>query len=530
MKRADVNDLSSPGFLPDPPPIASPAGAWTDSRNVRYRDGAVEKVTGYVAALGSLSATAVFIESVNDGLNAFWVYGTGGGGHGGFGGGDVLYATDGLQHSDISHPSITYSADLDVGWSGGGFHGFTVVTDGSNIPQQWTPSLANNASSLSYWPATTLIAKRLAFYKDFIWALRITDTGTYNPRLIRWSDRAQSGALPTSWDYTDPTNQAGIVELAQTPDAIVDALALRDSMMVYKESYTWLADYIGGLDVFSFRQVFSEIGAMAENCAVAFGAKHLVLSDHDLVLHDGSNASSIVDSRTRRWLFNRISSERYKRSFLTADMKNREILVCFAETGYDYPNLALVWNWHEDKFDVRELGGQKTYAARGIVPNGTAISFDTDTDLGGAFDDAVGAFDVQNYSQFQERLLIADAGARKVYQMDTGETFDGSAMSCYAERTAMGITQDLGTIKRLWRIWPKVIATEGEVLNFYISARESLTSPISYDGPYPFVVGEDSWIDLRIDGRVFDIRLEYNGSQTFRLSGAGFEFDNTGER
>lgn len=530
MRRADVEDLSQPGFLPDPPAIATPAGAWTDSRNVRYRDGAVEKVTGFTAALGSLSATAIFAEAVNDGVNAFWVYATGGGAHGGFGNGDVLYATDGLQHSDISHPSITYSADLDVGWSGGGFHGFTVVTDGSNIPQQWSPSLANNASSLSYWPSVTVIAKRLAFYKDFIWALRITDGGSYNPRLIRWSDRAQSGALPTSWDYTDPTNQAGIVELAQTPDMVVDALPLRDSMMVYKESFSWLADYIGGLDVFSFRQVFSEVGAMTENCAVAFGAQHLVLSDHDLVLHDGSSAKSIVDKRTRRWLFNRISSERYKRTFLTTDMKSREVMVCFAEVGYDYPNLALVWNWAEDNFYVRELGGPKTYAARGIVPSGTAISFDTDTDPIDTFDAVTGNFDEQTYSQFQERLLMLAAGGKRAYQFDSGETFDGVAMGCYAERTAMGVTQDMGTIKRIWRIWPRVIATEGEVLNFYISARENLNAPIAYDGPYPYVVGTDTWIDTRIDGRVFDVRLEYAGAQPFRFHGVGFEFENSGER
>jgi hypothetical protein len=88
----------------------------------------------------------------------------------------------------------------------------------------------------------------------------------------------------------------------------------------------------------------------------------------------------------------------------------------------------------------------------------------------------------------------------------------------------------MGMIKRLWRIWPKVIAGEGEVLNFYISTRESLNSPIAYDGPYPYTVGVDTWIDVRLDGRVFDLRVEYSGTQTFRLSGAGFEFEPSGER
>lgn len=526
--KVSIDDLAMPGFLPDAPPHISPAGAWTDSRNVRYRDGGVEKVNGYTEALGALSATAIWAEPVTDGINAFWTYATGGASGGGFGNGDVLYATDGSAHSDISHPSITYSANLDVGWSGGAFHGYLVATDGSNIPQQWTPSLANNASSLSYWPATTVTAKRLAFYKDFIWAIRVTDGGTYNPRMIRWSDRAATGLLPTSWDYTDPTNQAGLVELAQTQDAIVDALALRDSMVVYKESHTWLADYVGGLDIFGFRQVFTEIGAMTENCAIAFGSQHLVLSDHDLVLHDGSNAQSIADKRTRRWLFNRISSDRYKRTFLAADIKNREALICFAEVGYDYPNLCLAWNWAENTFDVRELGGPKTYSARGIIPSGTSTTFDADTP--GSFDAAAGSFDDQTYSQFQERLVMLDASAKKAYQFDVGETFNGVAMSCYAERTACGLTQDLGFVKRVIKIWPRLIAGAGDVIRFRLSMRESLGAAISYSEPYDFTVGVDTWLDVRLSGRVIDMRVEYAGTGTFRFHGVTLEFDPDGDR
>jgi hypothetical protein len=46
------NKLAQPGIVPDTPDLNLVEGAWTDSRNVRYRDGAVEKVRGYTQALG----------------------------------------------------------------------------------------------------------------------------------------------------------------------------------------------------------------------------------------------------------------------------------------------------------------------------------------------------------------------------------------------------------------------------------------------------------------------------------------------
>jgi hypothetical protein len=77
-------------------------------------------------------------------------------------------------------------------------------------------------------------------------------------------------------------------------------MPLRDSLMIYKEFNTWIAEYVGGQDIFSFRQVFSQIGMLTENCAITFGSNQLVLTDNDLVLHDGNSAQSIADKRTRR--------------------------------------------------------------------------------------------------------------------------------------------------------------------------------------------------------------------------------------
>jgi hypothetical protein len=511
--KTEIEKLSKPGFVADQPDTDMPLGAWTDSRNIEYREGAAEKCPGYAQALGALSVTAMWAAPVSDGTNYFWAYGSN----------TVMYATDGTTHANITG-SITLGATDDLNYSGGPFHGYMIVNDGQAIPQSWTPSLGNDLVSLTAWPAVTLTCKVMRSFKDFLFAFRVTDNGDYNPRLLRWSDRAGPGRLPGSWDFSDPTNQAGINELGQTQDTIVDGLPIRDSLVVYKESHAWLADYIGGDDIFGFRQVFSQVGLLTERCALAFGGQHLAWTDQDIVLHDGNSAQSILDGRARRWLFSRINTNRYKRSFAVADYRRRVAYFCFPETGQDWPSMALAWNWAEDTLHPYELGGPKTWADTGIVPN-VGTTFDAES---GTFDEAPGGFDDENYSPFASYMLFTDATRRRAYQGNTGETYDGTPMSCYAERT--GITKDLGSMRRVHRFFPKVLGTSGDRLLFYVGVRASQNSTVSWRGPYPFTISTDYKIDLRVTGRLLDFRVEYAGTNTFRLHGIGLEHEPDGRR
>lgn len=514
MKRIDIDDLASVGFTPDLPELALPKGAWGNSRNVRYRDGAMEKCRGFVPALGTLTAstTVIWASPVSDGVNYFWVYGTN----------TVLYATDGTGHANINNATIVNAATDDLGWSGGGFHGFMIANDGVGIPQSWVPGLGNDFLSLTAWPAA-ISCKIIRPFGDFLIALRITDGGSLNARVLRWSDKAQQGGLPLSWDFNDPTNQAGITELGQTPDSIVDGLPLRDFMVIYKENHTWLMNFVGGGDVFGFRQVFSQIGMLTENCVAGFGANHLVLTGDDLVAHDGTGARSVVDRRARRWLFNSINTNRYKRCFIAPDHRNREMYVCFPEAGNDWPNMALVWNWAYDTLHPFELGGLKTWGTPGIIP-GSAVTFDADA---GTFDQAVGVFDEETFNPFTQKVIFFDSTSPRALQNDTGEDYAGVQMPCFAERNGF---MDLMRIRRIWRLLPQVSGNVGDTLRFLIGIRDTQGSPISWTGPHIFTIGTDYKIDLRLSGRLLDLRIEYSGLNTFRLNAVGVEFEEDGTR
>lgn len=514
--RAQHDNLRD-GLVLDVPAWELPPGAFTDSRNVRYRDQAAEKIRGYSQTLGELSVTASFITTITTQSTVFYVYADS----------SNIYGTDGTTHALIS--TISYSAGADLNWNGGHYHGYLILNDGVLDPQSWDPGLSNRVAGLDStggWPASTK-CEVIRPFKDFLVALRVTESGTYNPRLLRWSESALAGNLPTTWDYTDPANDSGRVELGQTTDFLVDCLPLRDVNMVYKQHHTWLMQFVGGSGVFDFRQVFKEVGMLSEDCARSFQERHFVVTDHDVVVHDGNEAVSILNRRMRSWLFNTLDSDNYKRSFVVADYANREMLFCFPETGASAPNLALVWSWQENNLYVREFGSGMNHAVTGLLPNETATTFDG---LSDAFDELTLGFDEASFNASERYVIFADAEDTKAYQDGNGEDFNGTAMSVYLERANLPLMKDINRFKRVMRVYPKVLGTKGDTISVQCGTREAVDGVVTWGPAQEFRIGVDYKVEFRLSARLFDIRFEYAGSNRWRLFGYDVEFEPEGYR
>lgn len=516
--RKPVDNMAG-GMMPDLPDPIPEDGIWTEARNFRFREGAVEKIKGQRSVFGSASATPIWVEPVSDGLTTFWVYGNE----------EYLYATDGSLHalvSPISPATLTFSADARLGYTGGAFHGRMVANDAVNPPQVWLPGLGNDFLEISHWP-TAHIVDVIRPFGDFLVGLRWNEGGTYNARLVRWSDRAAVGSMPGSWDFADPTNQAGRTELGQTHDKLVDCLPLRDQNIIYKQFHTWIMQYVGGLDVFAFREVFKEAGLLTENCAKAFGARHFAVTDSDIIAHDGNDAQSLVDKKIRRWLFNRLSTTRFKYSFVAADHREREMLFCFPEEGVDFPNLAAVWNWLDNSWSVRDLGEQMAHASSGIV-EAAGVTFDEDP---GEFDSGpVGIFDEYEYTPWSQRLLLAAATRPQLLQGNVGTTFDGATIGAFALRQNMALSRDVAQIKRVHRIFPKVIGAPGTRIRFRVGASDNQDGTVLMQGPFNFVCGVDRKFDCRVTGRFIHLLIEHNETGPLRFMGFDVEFDHLGPR
>lgn len=512
MPRAVIDELTG-GLAPDQVDYNLPDGVFSTGVNVRFRDSSAEKCKGNMAVFGSLSATAIWANSIGDGTTSYWIYGSE----------SVLYATDSNSHAQVS--TTSYNAPTNLGYTGGDFHGFQILNDTVIAPQRWAPGLLNKVRDLDNWPANTF-CKVIRPFGNFLVAMRVTQDGVYNSRLLRWSDAAAFGALPPSWDYTDPTNQAGITEVGNSEDQIVDGKALRDSFIIYKQASTFLMTPIGGLDVFSFRELFTESGMLTENCVAAFAQNHVVLSDHDVVVHDGSSMQSIADKRIRRAIFNSINPNRFERCLVVPNRRERQIYICIPESGNDFPNIAWVWSIPDNTWHKQELGGNISHADEGIVI-GADLTIDG---LVGTIDGLSGSIDEFSFTPFARRLVLFSGLLKKAVQQDTGETFDGTTMQCSLERSNMGLTRDVGSIKRVKRVFPKVIGTAGDSFRVYVGARTAIDSAVAYQGPFSFVIGSDYKIDCRVSGRYISLRFETSLTNSWRISGFDVEYDTGGTR
>ncbi len=512
MPRAVIDKLSG-GLAPDQVDYNLPDGIFSTGLNVRFRDDSAEKCKGNESVFGSLSATAIWANSIGDGTTSYWAYANEA----------VIYATDGSTHTQISTSS--YNAPVNLGYTGGDFHGFQILNDTVLVPQRWAPGLLNKVRDLDNWPSNTF-CKVIRPFGNFLVAMRITQDGVYNPRVLRWSDAAAFGSLPPSWDYTDPTNQAGITELGHSEDYIVDGKALRDSFIIYKQSSTFLMTPVGGLDVFAFRELFTKSGMLTENCVAEFSQNHFVLSDHDVVVHDGSSMQSIADKRTRRAIFNSINPQRFERCFVVPNRRERQIYLCVPESGNDFPNIAWVWSIPDNTWHIQELGGNISTGDEGIVI-GAELTIDG---LSGAIDDLGGLIDEYSFTPFARRLVLWSGLLKKALQQDSGETFDGTAMACSLERSNIGLTRDVGSIKRIRRIFPKLIGTAGDTFTVRVGARDVIDGALTYSGPFTFTIGTDYKIDCRVSGRWISLRFESSVTNNWRLAGFDVEYENDGLR
>lgn len=514
-----VFDNTALGFVNDVPSLNMPFGAWSDVRNVRFRDGAAEKAKGYSPALGSLSATSVYATQIRNGGNDFWVYASD----------SVVYATDGSTHARISTTSYTLAADADIGWTGGPYHGYLILNEASKPPQTWIPGLANTMQPLANWPSASMTVEVIRTFRDFIWGLRVTESGVSNANMLRWSDLSGPGSLPSSWDFTDPTSRAGRKEFAESNDELVDCMGMRDSLIVYKQNHTWIGSYVDLPDVWAFRELFAESGLLAKNCVRPMGSRHSAITTDDWILHDGNSAESLISKRVRRWLFNRINSSRFQRSFLAADYVEKEMLFCFPENGNDWPNLALVWNWSENTFDVRELGGNMTFGSHGLVP-GSEITFDGSS---GSFDSDDGSMDGISFSAFGKRVLFTDSASQRAFQLGDGELFASATMTAYVTRSYIPLDKSAEWVKRVLSLRPLVHGDSGHTLSFYVGLRDAIDDPVTMQGPFSFTIGSDHRIDLLsrdLVGRFLDIKAEYHGTGSFRFFGLEIEANRDGRR
>lgn len=512
MPLAKIHNVGRVGIIQDIPPHELPPEAWTNGLNVRMYDGAVWKSFGNIKIADPPLGTPYFlVPAFTAAGNQLFAYA----------GTTDIWATDGVTHAEITRISGDYTGAVTDLWNGGAQGQVAIFNNGINVPQAWIlPDLGTKLVDLANWPAN-VTAKVIRPFGRFLVAYDVTKAGVRSPQLIKWSNRAEPGAVPTSWDETDPTERAGEWPLSDTDGAIIDALTLGRVNWVYKEDEIHSMEEIGGNFVFRFsQQKFSQVGLLAQRCVKAYqkGDKlvHVLMSPEDILWHDGFQMDSLLDKKMRRWYKGRIDPSKAKLSFLAPNYAEDEMWAGITEAGQEYPNLALIINMKDGTTTIRDLPNVSHIAWAAFDPDAGSTTFDEQLT---SFDQMVGQFGQRTFSPGRRRLLMVVPSVPKFLLADQDFTDDGAHFSAFIERTGLAVAEtdrfgqpkvDIESIKLVTEVWPRVRVLNGDTINVYVGTQEKLEGPITWSPAMPFnpTTMDKVDVDPPLAGRYIAVRFE----------------------
>lgn len=488
------------GFLPDPKPQELPVNGWSFAQNIRFKDGYAGKFDGSSQVLNTPPQIPYFIAPFRNLTSKFWVYS----------GIAKVYVDDGTTRTDITPVSAPTGA-IDDRWTGGSAQGVMVLNNGKDQPIFWGGAVGTPFATLTAWNSAWRAASMRPF-KNYLVALDITKTATRFANMVKWSGAAVPGALPSTWDETDPTHDAGEQDLAETADQLVDCMVLGDINVIYKSNSMYGMQYIGGVFVFRFYRIPGESGMLTRGCGANTPRGHVVLTSGDLVLFDGQSVQSLLESKARTWLFNSIDQTNFARSFVVANPKTNEVWVCFPEAGKTSCTLALVWNWLDSTYGIRQLQNA-TYGAFGqiVIPDANSTwasdsnSWASDTTT----------WNNDGFGGTENRLLVTQTDP-VVVLADSGGTFNGTQGTSILERSGMAFDKP-DVVKTVRSVVPRIDAVAGTVLSIQIGgSMDAEVAPV-YGPAIPYIVGTTRKADGFATGRFLAVRYTAATVQPWRL-------------
>lgn len=417
-----IQGLDTLGLIADTPSIALANNAFSDALNVRFDDGAIRKVKGYVEIFATHGLTDIR-------LLAFWpnpnkpmwvvvnrqdVSGIAK---------DFIYTLE-LDSAGALVSPVNRSYDTTNGYTASSSWQHTVFNGGYSFiinnaaerPQHITAqqgvdlavtslTSADKFADLPGWDSYTsgtvaandlfVTCKIIVAFNNLLVAGGLLEIDTSNANavvrnlrgVVRSSDVAAPGTIPQNWNpFATGAGTADELLIADTGD-ITSIVELQGKLMVYTASSINQVNVTEqGLTSISLTR---EYGAASLHSVIEFDGKHIVQGSNDIYQFTGHPASiqSISDGRVRRFYYNNVHGSYTSNTMIIRDNTYDEIWVCYVSNENTVGKLdtALVWNYRTNVWSKRSLPNLSTIASGPITGGGVdtfQFSFDLNQDSG----------------------------------------------------------------------------------------------------------------------------------------------------
>lgn len=506
-------NLGKYGIVSDIDSYLLPPEAWSNGNNITFKNNHVEKSTGYSSFFTPVTTDTNFIVPVLKWTlgvpQQVWVYA----------GTDEVYKYDGTSSTEITRTSSDYTMSASDRWNATICQNIMYMNNGVDAPQMWD---GDELEDLPYdaggtWADESAKTKVLRNYKEFLVALQVND----DPTMVWWSHPAEPFSYPETWVETDSGSLAGKQQLTSTSGWIVDGMSLRDSFIIYKDDAIVNMSYVGGNQVHGFRDISRTSGLFAQKCVAEFFGKHFVVTNGDIIVHDGLNIESIVTNKVKRQIFGAINSDFYEKAYVVPFLARNEIWFCYPTSSSvtGYPNRVAIWNLKEGTWSFKDITEMAFMNEGTLFPVTVAAqlwSQDTQT-----WNQDETSWNEGIYDPINRGIIgISNTAA---YSLDTGYTNAGTSYESWVERTGIAFG-NVTDSKMITAVYPK---GEGE-MDIWVGGAWNQVDEYTWKGPFRINPSTDAQIRCRVNGRYHAIRFKFVGDSFHHLDGYDLEFVNTG--
>lgn len=511
----EINDLASIGVIRDVEGYQLPPEAWTYGLNMHFGRDGVERIAGREQIFGTPGAAPHFALPVQSASQTFWLYTSLTKG----------YVYDGSTHTDITRAvGGDYTAPDTKSWNGVLFGGVPILNNGADVPQYWASlNPATQLDALPNW-TSTVRAKVMRSLGPYLIALNITKSGTTYPHMVKWSHPADPGSVPSSWDETDPTKDAGERDLPDVQAGVIqDGLPLQGRFFIYKEGSIWRMSLVGGTFIFNFDTLSELSGILAPRCVTVTGdgTRHVVATQDDIIVHNGNSIESILDERFKRYLFNNVDSASHENSFMFTDPFNNEVYFCYPESGSEQPNKAIIWNY---KLGQRGAISECEINFRNVATgNIEAAIADTWSTVTGTWDSKTDPWS----TNIRRSLIACATDTTKFLKLNTGTLNDGADYTGTLQREGLSIIGrkrsgewivDFASRKQVNRVW---IKASGGPINFRLGFQSLPGGTVTWGAVQSFDPATQTYVDVTGSGKA--VAIEFSAIVPFRILGYKLE-------
>lgn len=227
--------------------------------------------------------------------------------------------------------------------------------------------------------------ERVRSFNNRLFALNMRESNasgvtTNYPLRLRWSNFANENKAPTLWDdfaydrvvssdlasnivgqtQALENGYAGYIDLADSNGSLIDILPLKDYLFVYTEFETYIGSPTNNTyQPLMFKKLFNDSGILAPECVVEVEGSHFVVTQNDVILHNGATKKSIASNRVKNMLINEICLVNPLATRVHLHQDKKEVWVLYVGPGEPKESFACtkaaVWNYEFDTWSFRTI-------------------------------------------------------------------------------------------------------------------------------------------------------------------------------